>query len=388
MNNIDIITYYSDKHPASEYEFDTLYSKLVEDVEIGRINHQKNGRYELFDYNTYGIYDHGWTKESLLSRGLVLDVVNKKIAAYCWPKFFNFGEVSYELPNGQFIATTKYDGSLGICYWDEERHIWKVNTRGSFNSDQAVWATDWLSNRQDITKNLIKGDTYLFEIIYPDNRIVISYDFSGLVLIGAYDKYGEEYKRYQLEYLSDISNLRLAELFEFKSIDEMVRKSKELSVNEEGWVITFENGYKIKIKGDEYVKYHKIVTNFSKLSMWKYYYDKLDFNFDQLKKDFPEEFWDDIELYTNQLEDDFNNNVRQIKKWVNFFSDFSNKEVGLFGQTNQNCPKWIYSFIFYMKNKDEELDSILKIKEFRQKIFNNFKTKLKEYSNELDNITV
>lgn len=389
MNNIDVHGIHRDGyHPVVGYAFDDLLKKLNDDIELGRINSRTSGNLVLFDYNSYGIFDHGWSEVALLSRGLVLDIVKKKVVAYCFPKFFNFGEVSTKLPNTKFSAYKKYDGSLGICYWDEYLNKWKVNTRGSFESDQSVWATHWINEDPNRTKSLVKGCTYLFEIIYPLNKIVIAYSFSGLVLLGGYGEDGKEFTRVDLELISSDNGYRLAEEDNFNTVEELIEKSNLLSVNEEGWVLHYPCGYRVKIKGSEYIKYHKIVTNFSKLSMWKYYYEKLDFNCDELKKTFPEEFWNDIDLYTKELEDQFNVYMKEIKNWYLFFKEFSNKEVGMFQQIHKECPSWIYSFIFYMKNTNKELVHVLQSIAFRQKLFNNFKPKLKDFSYELDNITL
>ncbi|HRF99146.1 MAG TPA: hypothetical protein PLZ51_28235, partial [Aggregatilineales bacterium] len=66
----------------------------------------------------------------------------------------------------------KMDGSLGILYrWQGAYYI---ATRGNFDSDQAIWATIFLRTHYDL-HNLADEYTLLFEIIYPDNRIVVNY---------------------------------------------------------------------------------------------------------------------------------------------------------------------------------------------------------------------
>lgn len=46
-----------------------------------------------------------------------------------------------------------------------------IATRGSFESDQALWATEWIQKRFRPV-DFLAGYTYLYEIIYPENRVV------------------------------------------------------------------------------------------------------------------------------------------------------------------------------------------------------------------------
>jgi hypothetical protein len=44
---------------------------------------------------------------------------------------------------------------------------------------------------------------------------------------------------------------------------------EEISNDREGYVIRFKNGFRMKIKGDEYKRLHKILTNFSSKDIWE-----------------------------------------------------------------------------------------------------------------------
>ena len=118
---------------------------------------------------------------TLLARGLVLrrDATGAtEVVAMPWPKFFNLGEDGLTLKElaarteggGHVEVTSKMDGSLGLVFHVEGG--WRVCTKGSFTSEQGRWATSWLSEHVDVSA-LAVGTTYLVEIIYSDNRIVI-----------------------------------------------------------------------------------------------------------------------------------------------------------------------------------------------------------------------
>ena len=74
------------------------------------------------------------------------------------------------------------DGSLGILVPTPGGY--EIATRGSFSSDQARHATKVWRERYAGTE-VRPGVTYLFEIVYPGNRIVVDYgDLDDLVLLG------------------------------------------------------------------------------------------------------------------------------------------------------------------------------------------------------------
>jgi RNA ligase len=104
-----------------------------------------------------------------------------------FPKFFNYGEQPDEDTRrlGQpFTLSEKVDGSLGIHYrWNGTDGI---ATRGSFHSPQAQWATAALADSPPVRFDY--GRTHLFEIVYPENRIVVDYgDRAELVYLATLD---------------------------------------------------------------------------------------------------------------------------------------------------------------------------------------------------------
>jgi len=86
-----------------------------------------------------------------------------------------------EKVNQNVRLTRKEDGSLGIIY--HYNGEWRVNTRGSFKSRQAQWALEWMKTHINLDE-LVPGNTYLAEIVYRKNIIVIPYKFEGLIWLG------------------------------------------------------------------------------------------------------------------------------------------------------------------------------------------------------------
>ena len=105
-------------------------------------------------------------------RGLVLDS-DGNVVAKPFKKFFNLEELTPgQIPNEPFEVFEKMDGSLGILF--NYKGEWILATKGSFISEQAVKGMQILKKYK--YERLLEGYTYLFEIIYSENRIVCQYE--------------------------------------------------------------------------------------------------------------------------------------------------------------------------------------------------------------------
>jgi len=312
-------------HPAIQIPFEDLYKGLMEDVVLGRVNRQVKDELELFNYNSIYIFENGWSFFALMSRGLILCPSQKKIVALPFPKFFNLHEMGYVVPKTGFQTSDKYDGSLGILYyWNND---WHVATRGSFESDQAIWANEYLHNKIDY--NRLRDDiTYLTEIIYPENRIVINYDFEGLVLLSAYNcVLGVEYPWSAYNFLSN-AGFKLPKQYSYDNVDDLVKICETLPHDEEGFVVQFENGFRVKIKGIEYVRIHKLMSNVTPINIWRCMINGDDIY--TLKASLPEEFRLDIENITDIFDEKLHNVMFQIKIEHEKTKHLNDKELGLY----------------------------------------------------------
>ena len=137
----------------------------------------------IYNYSRTCQYERLWDEITMDCRGLVLDS-DGNVVAKPFRKFFNFGELTTEqIPNEPFEVFEKMDGSLGILF--NYKGEWVLSTKGSFTSEQAIKGMEILKKYK--YDRLLTGYTYLFEIIYPENRIVCQYDFEDLILLGVID---------------------------------------------------------------------------------------------------------------------------------------------------------------------------------------------------------
>lgn len=266
----------------------------------------------IFNYSQSAQFDRVWNEETLSCRGLILDDKNE-VMARPLKKFFNLSEHTDNgllLPDEEFEVFDKWDGSLGILYWDGE--FPKIATRGSFTSDQAIEGTKILLDCVEKfgTGIFDPAYTYLFEIIYPENRIVVDYKgMRTLVLLTAIRiSSGEEIPYKQLRYdFEDI--LPVAKRYD--GVKD-VTKIKETfgDSTKEGFVIRYAGGLRLKVKMDEYVRLHRLITGVTSKTIWELL--KEDQDIDEYISMVPEEFYD----WVNQTRKNLEEKRFELQKWA------------------------------------------------------------------------
>ncbi|MFN4151838.1 MAG: hypothetical protein ACK4IX_12940, partial [Candidatus Sericytochromatia bacterium] len=164
-----------------------------------------------------------------------------------------------------------------------------------FNSTQAIKANEILKNKYSHVKfdpNL----TYLFEIIFPENRIVVDYKgLEDLILLA----------------IIETDTAKELPLYDFgiplvKRFDGIkdISKLRELEDQQnEGFVIKFQNGFRIKLKFKEYVRLHRIITSVSSKIIWEHLKDNL--SLDDILDRVPDEFFKWVKNTVSDLNDKY-----------------------------------------------------------------------------------
>lgn len=238
-------------------------------IEEGYINVQKHPSYNYFIYNYShkAQFDSKWDEDTMQCRGLILDG-DGNVIARPFKKFFNL-EQHTELPKyNSFDVFKKLDGSLGILYQSPLLKQSFIATRGSFVSEQAKFATGILHIKYSHIK-FNPQFTYLFEIIYPENRIVVNYGSTrDIFLLAIIDNHtGKDLSWDYVKKFSEDNGLPLVEKYE--GISEFEKLQKLNLTNEEGFVILFDTGLRIKVKFEDYKKLHRTIFNLSTKSIWE-----------------------------------------------------------------------------------------------------------------------
>lgn len=338
------------KHFARTMDFDRLLVGLREAINQGLVK-EKDGPDELrmYCYTEACQYDRAWTPFSSIARGLILDHASKQVIATPFPKFFNLSEKAQSIPDMPFDIYEKVDGSLIIMYAYQNQ--WRAATKGSFFSEQAKWAKAYIDNWCDPTR-LIPGNTYLAEAIYPENRIVVRYDEAGLVMLGGYDEAGFELSRDTIVEAAQKMSIRATKQHHFNSISDLVTHAKSLPATEEGFVLRFTDGTRLKVKGDEYLRIHALITRCTPLAMWEAMLTGDDMV--SIRKDLPEKFWPDFDAITLILSVKLEELVQATAWYATLFSDKSDKELGL---AQNNIPDPMRALIFPYRKGNGDLYS-------------------------------
>lgn len=261
----------------------------------------------LFNYSAVAQFANRWNFFERISRGLILDAFSGEVIARPFDKFHNW-DVNHTNSTPIVDITEKLDGSLGILY--RYKGEYRIATRGSFTSEQALWATRFLNHNYDLT-GLDDDLTLLFEIIYPENRVVVDYDgWKALVLIAARSRSaGYEVTYNELGALAVRFGFDLVRRYQFFSVQDIIDACHALSANNEGWVVRFADGERLKFKGDAYRLAHRIMTGVTFNRVLEAVRDGL---FEQMIEGVPDEFLAQIKAWKAEID----TAVEQVKQGV------------------------------------------------------------------------
>jgi RNA ligase len=252
---------------------------LLDEIELNdmikekRINKQvhKDLPISIYNYSNRAQFLGKWSKAERVCRGLIVEDATGKVIARGPEKFFNYGqtgapEVSLDTP---VLVTRKEDGSLGIG-WTYDGH-YGIATRGSFQSDQAIHATAKLTDlgKQSLDWHLKHGFTRIWEIVYPENRIVLDYgNLDRLIDIGTVSNKSGLITNRMRDQITGRWYMPLSEAL-----------GMQIPADEEGYVLDlFDKEFDqyghgtvighVKLKGEEYKILHGLLTNTNARRIW------------------------------------------------------------------------------------------------------------------------
>lgn len=296
------------------------FENLARMIEQRYINVHKHPTLDLYIYNYTDKAQHErvWNNETLSCRGLILDD-ERNVVARPFPKFFNYNEKvaqGIQIPAEDFIVTEKLDGSLGILYFDGEGNP-TLATRGSFTSDQAQKGTHLLRSKYgDVPFE--RAYTYLFEIIYPENRIVVDYgSMEDVILLAAI--HTESGKEISYDELRSIAG-SISVVTKYDGVRDFDQLAAMEKANSEGFVVTFLNGQRFKVKLAEYLRLHRLVTGVNARMIWDLLRNHQPF--DELLERVPDEFYQWVGNTKRTLESDY---AARLESAERIFADLSTR---------------------------------------------------------------
>lgn len=259
-----------------------LRAKLLQEIDAGYVTPAANedGDMVMLKYSKNAMYDQTWNDTVINFRGVLTDASYHKVFARGFTKFFNVAEHenNEKLPDlpadSDVVLAKKMDGSLGLITVIDGNL--RVFTSGSARRNEIA------EIGEKILQNLMleygvtdwrppENTTILVEIISERNPIVVDYGGERrLVALGAVDN------------LTGVSltDEQVRDIW-FGEMVEKINDGKPMSYadsiamdipnGEEGFVLEFQGDYhdiRAKVKGEEYLLAHKIMTNLSIRQLW------------------------------------------------------------------------------------------------------------------------
>lgn len=282
--------------------------------QLGYIRVQSHPRFpdfQIANYTEKAVYDKEWNDVTLQCRGLIYNARTGEVIARAFRKFFNHNESTAPTIglNDPVVVTDKLDGSLGILYSDSGGR--SIATRGSFDSPQARHASQIFWNKYEGIFNPPAGITYLFEIIYPENRIVVDYGRTDdLVLLGAVDiATGRSIAPEVIQKSNHPWPGPVTETFTFSTYKEALAAAPR--PGKEGFVVhDLRTDERVKIKQTDYVILHRLVTGLTARRVHEAMLDGQEL--DEFIAPLPDEFHDWVRQVAGRIEDE----VREAKSAV------------------------------------------------------------------------
>lgn len=329
------------------------FEELDKLVESGHLSKKEDGDLVLYNYTDKCTFEKHWNEHTINSRGTVYSKSTGKIISQAFGKFFNFSELTPEkqkevMNQTNFLTMEKMDGSMGNVFYHNGK--WRVTTRGSFSSDQAIYATEKLLPKyKDFLNSTPENLTFLVEIIYPENRIIVNYgDKEELICLAGFNN-GKEMGLYTLQMISPFP---VVKTHQSNSIEELIEIVSKMPAQEEGFVVKLKSGERVKFKSPEYLKVARIITRMSPLTLWESMVNgKVS---TELMMSIPEEFRADYEAFQVKLEIKYsetkeaaNNRYNNV---VNMATDIANFKRSI-ALNMQADPNPYNDFVFTIVDK-------------------------------------
>jgi len=337
---------------ATQEEFDAAYKNQ----EVSRQRHPEYP-FSIYKYSQSTTFSKNWNKITRASRGLIVNDETGEILARPFPKFFNYSEhaTPAELMTGPIVVAEKADGSLGILYPTPDGL--QISTAGGFQSPQAAHATEVYRERYDGKWTPRKGYTYLYEIIYAENRIVLDYENEDdIILLGAVRI--RDGKSLPVSKLPEWKWKKVEEFPDMTSVDSVVNAPDRS--NHEGYIVHYtDTDTRVKIKHAEYLRHHRFATGINSRRIWEMLRDSNSEDMDSWRKNAPEEFEDYINGSTAKLQGEFKEHEEKIRKSYSSIvsslpANASQKDFAVAVQTQ--APREYMGMIFNLKQNDGKLN--------------------------------
>jgi hypothetical protein len=246
--------------------------------------------------------DAKWNKNNLFYRSLIVDREGNVLSSG-WPKFFNYGEKPECYPEPEnfndWKIEDKIDGSLLIADYVNDQFSMRTRGTVSYSSQKNAEDFELLPKKYPKVIEFLKENTHislLFEIVTPNNVIVVRSKQIDFYLIGAINKNGmcvvsssdltDIWRK--IGEVSTPQSYNFLDTNDLSKISECIKHWK----GKEGIVLSYNNGQnRIKLKSDWYCFIHRVKSQLSSTkNLIDFYIEKEMPSYDNFYKTIETEF--------------------------------------------------------------------------------------------------
>jgi T4 RnlA family RNA ligase len=247
----DNFIFYESKHKEGGFDISIFNYRLAT---FQNFENPVPDRQDLKAYEMRGI-TFVWNQDgSLYKRYLLLD------------KFFNLEQTPcsmYSVVKDYKIKNiyNKEDGSVASFVRLPNGKV-LGRSKTSFQSDQAIEIQKIYEKdgqiKQFVDFCMDEDIIPIFEFVSPQNRIVVPYANTELILLRMRDNKTGEYLNIS-DFSHKLDGISVAASDDGKTLEDLI-SLKNVIEGKEGWIIQFENGKMIKLKSQWYIDRHRLFT--------------------------------------------------------------------------------------------------------------------------------
>lgn len=248
-------------------DWETILSSAPYNLKINR-----DEEYIILKYNIGTDFSQSLTHEA---RGVILkEIADRQYKIVCHPfdKFFNYGE-SYaaEIDWNSAIVREKIDGSLIKLWYDNN---WHISTNGCIDAYSAPIGEGKITfgllfdktiiAKEKLLQTLNPNHIYMFELVGPENPLVVQYDKAALYYLGERDREtDQELYDYKQQYIEH--NIQEPKKYNLNQLSDVIDFANSFDENHEGCVVCDKDFNRIKVKGQAYLEafFYRCQSSFS-----------------------------------------------------------------------------------------------------------------------------
>lgn len=384
LNGIEPFNQYKEYKDLLDYLEMNQYGTMVL-VRYGRYSNVYDGETEASGEDFWDRYD-GFYREC---RSVVIDIEKECIVLCPFSKFFNINEleetsvknIQKRIKNANCVEfSDKLDGSMQSARWYENQIVMAgsqaINPDNSWRLEDGYRMIYELSGYKKMLQEF-PNFTFVFEYISLRDAHVVKYkkEQEGLYLIGMRDiNTGVELPYDTIMNIANEHNIPTTKVFN-KTLDQVMIELDDKSSDEaEGFVINID-GYKVKVKYNDYVHIHKALSKLSSINL--IIRSIADGQYDDLLSKLPFAYHDDVKKVASIVFDYIRKTENTINEYYNSAPKENIKEFMIY--ISENVPKCYQGYcrakyygydINVIKSNNEKCPHYKKLKDMGIKNYN------------------